>query len=87
MDTWFTTEPFIAKIKELNLDTIGMLKDCKQEYWYNGKLCKLKALAARVNMSSTGELFGSIVVKTKESRVNNLNNILSFHHSFRIMEV
>ena len=69
MDTWFTTEPFIAKIKELNLDTIGMLKDCKQEYWYNGKLCKLKALAARVNMSSTGELFGSIVVKTKKQKL------------------
>jgi hypothetical protein len=24
---------------------------------------------------------------SKESRVNNLSNILSFHHSFRIMEV
>jgi hypothetical protein len=32
--------PFIAKIREFNLDTFGMLKDSRQEYWYNGKRCK-----------------------------------------------
>ncbi len=32
MDTWFTTEPFIQKIKALGLDVIGMVKQLRQRY-------------------------------------------------------
>ncbi|MCR5402775.1 MAG: transposase, partial [Butyrivibrio sp.] len=38
MDTWFTTEPFVKRINDLGLDVIGMLKDCKQQYFYNDRL-------------------------------------------------
>ena len=37
MDTWFTTEPMISEILNLGLDTIGMVKQLKQRYTYNGK--------------------------------------------------
>ena len=66
MDTWFTTEPFICSIKDLGLEVIGMLKDTKQQYWYKGRLYNLKGLAKiAIRHCPQGNLFGSIVVKTK----------------------
>lgn len=44
MDTWFTTEPFIQKINELGLDVIGMVKQLRQRYEYNGRLLNLRKL-------------------------------------------
>lgn len=37
MDTWFTTEPMIKSIVELGLNVIGMVKQLKQRYYFNGK--------------------------------------------------
>ena len=57
MDTWFTN---------LGLEVIGMLKDTKQQYWYKGRLYNLKGLAKiAIRHCPQGNLFGSIVVKTK----------------------
>ena len=42
MDTWFTTEPMIGAILNTGLDVIGMVKQLKQRYTYNGKQYKLQ---------------------------------------------
>lgn len=44
VDTWFTNEPFIKKMLGIGMDTIGMLKDHHQQYWYHGKLYNLKGV-------------------------------------------
>ena len=49
MDTWFTTEPMIQSILELGLDVIGMVKQLKQRYYFNGKAYTLPELQKFVN--------------------------------------
>ena len=44
MDSWFTTEPFIKNILDLGLDTIGMVKQLNQRYFFNGKVYTLNEL-------------------------------------------
>ena len=65
MDSWFTCEPFIHRIKEIGLEVIGMLKDTKQQYWYHGRLMNLRQLAGLVRFETAGDIFGSVSVKTK----------------------
>ena len=65
MDTWFTNEPFIRRIKEIGLEVIGMLKDTKQQYWYHGRLLNLRQLAGLVRFDTASDIFGSVTVKTK----------------------
>ena len=36
MDTWFTTEPMIQAVLDTGLDTIGMVKQLKQRYSFQG---------------------------------------------------
>ena len=69
MDTWFTNEPFIKKIKELGLEVIGMLKDNRQSYWYKGKLYNLCELATLIDFDRPNDIFGSVVVKTKKELI------------------
>ncbi len=69
MDTWFTNEPFIKRICALGLDVIGMVKDNKQQYWYKGKLYGLKDLYRIASNKRTDEIWGSIVVATKYSKI------------------
>ena len=70
MDTWFTNEPFIKRLLDEGLDTIGMLKDNKQMYHYGRKLVNLKSLAAHhVRFTGNGDLLGSVVVRTKKERI------------------
>ena len=45
MDSWFTTEPFVKSLSDLGQDVIGMVKDLKQRYYYNGHLYTLPQLA------------------------------------------
>ena len=49
MDTWFTTEPMIQSILELGLDVIGMVKQLKQRYYFNGRAYTLPELQKFVN--------------------------------------
>lgn len=65
MDTWFTTEPMLAEILETGMDAIGMVKQLKQRYTYNGKQYKLPELKKFVSFEGTRNIFGSLVVTTK----------------------
>ena len=65
MDTWFTTEPMIKSIVELGLDVIGMVKQLKQRYYFNGKAYTLPELQKFVNYNGVSNIFGSLLVTTK----------------------
>lgn len=65
MDTWFTTEPMIKEIIATGIDAIGMVKQLKQRYTYNGKQYKLQELGKFVHFEGARNIFGSLVVTTK----------------------
>lgn len=65
MDTWFTTEPMIKSIIELGLDVIGMVKQLKQRYYFNGKAYTLPELQGFVNYNGASNIFGSLFITTK----------------------
>lgn len=65
MDTWFTTEPMIQSIMNLGLDVIGMVKQLKQRYHFNGKMYTLPELQKFVDYNGTANIFGSLRVTTK----------------------
>lgn len=70
MDTWFTNEPFIRKILGCGLDVIGMLKNNRQMYHFNGGLYNLDSLAAYFARRDTaGDILGSVLVRTKKERI------------------
>jgi hypothetical protein len=63
MDTWFTHAPLIESITEKGLDVIGMVKQMKQRYRYNGQLLKLDELFKLVKPTlDKKDLLGSIQV-------------------------
>ena len=67
MDTWFTNEPFIKRLRDEGLDVIGMLKDNHQLYHYRGKFMNLCTLAAHhVHMVGDNNLLGSVIVRTRK---------------------
>lgn len=65
MDTWFTTEPMIRSVLAEGLDVIGMVKQLKQRYNYNGKSYTLPELQKFVRFDGAGNIFGSLCVTTK----------------------
>ena len=65
MDTWFTTEPMIKEIIATGIDAIGMVKQLKQRYTYNGKQYKLQELKKFVSFEGARNIFDSLVVTTK----------------------
>ena len=65
MDTWVTTEPMIGAILNTGLDVIGMVKQLKQRYTYNGKQYKLQELKKFVCFDGARNIFGSLIVTTK----------------------
>lgn len=65
MDTWFTTEPMIQSILDLGLDVIGMVKQLKQRYYFNGKEYTLPELQKFVRYNGASNIFGSLYVTTK----------------------
>ncbi len=65
MDTWFTTEPMIQSVLDLGLDVIGMVKQLKQRYYFNGKTYTLPELQKLVNYNGASNIFGSLFVTTK----------------------
>ena len=70
MDTWFTNEPFIKRLLDIGLDTIGMLKDNKQKYYLGKKLVDLKYLAVHcVHFTVCDDLLGSIIVQTRKENI------------------
>ena len=65
MDTWFTTEPMLKEILETGIHAIGMVKQLKQRYTYNGRQYTLPGLKNFVDFSGARNIFGSLVVTTK----------------------
>ena len=65
MDTWFTTEPMIKEILKTGMDAIGMVKQLKQRYTYQGKQYTLPELKKFVSFKGARNIFGSLVVTTK----------------------
>ena len=65
MDTWFIHEPMIRAILDEELDVIGMVKQLKQRYNYNGGFYTLPQLRRLLPEYSAGNQFGSIIVTTK----------------------
>ena len=65
MDTWFTTEPMIKSVLAEGLDVIGMVKQLKQRYVYQGKKYTLPELQKFVRFDSLKNIFGSLCVTTK----------------------
>lgn len=66
MDTWFTTEPMLKKILKTGLDVIGMVKQLKQRYFYQGKAYTLPELRKFIEKKSSANIFGSLEVTTKD---------------------
>lgn len=44
MDTWFTTKPMMARVSGAGLDIIGIVKQLKQCYSYQGRAYTLPQL-------------------------------------------
>lgn len=65
MDTWFTNEPMIKNILNEGLDVIGMVKQLKQKYLYNGHECTLKELRTLLPKNVKGDILGDVIVQTK----------------------
>jgi hypothetical protein len=65
MDTWFTTEPFIREMLNTSIQVIGMVKQLKQRYQYNGKLYTLPQLQKLIRTWGPQNIFGSLLVTTK----------------------
>lgn len=65
MDTWFTTEPMITGILEQGLNSIGMVKQLKQKYSFNGQSLSLPELRATLPKNSKSDIIGSRCVTTK----------------------
>lgn len=67
MDSWFTNEPMLKAMQSRGLDVIGMVKDNKQRYAYNGKPLTLKELYGALPSKKKGaEIIGSLIARTKQ---------------------
>ena len=65
----FNNEPFIKRVTEEGLHVIGMLKDNRQKYRYNGKSLGLKDLSKYIHFDGFSGVFGSVLVKTEKQRI------------------
>ncbi len=66
MDTWFTHEPLIKSCLEEGIDVIGMVKQMKQKYTYQGKTYDLKELRTLLPKCRNGSIIGSVLVLPKQ---------------------
>lgn len=65
MDTWFTHEPLIKSCLKEGVDVIGMVKQMKQKYSYQGKNYELKELRTMLPKYRNSNIIGSVLVTTK----------------------
>lgn len=56
----------IQSILELGLDVIGMVKQLKQRYYFNGKAYTLPELQKFVKYNGVSNIFGSLLVTTRK---------------------
>ena len=66
MDSWFTTEPMLKELQGIGLDAIGMVKQLKQRYLYQGKSYTLPQLRKFMRHENAVNIFGSVLVHTRD---------------------
>lgn len=64
MDTWFTNEPMIKGLRNIDLHIIGMVKN-NYRYRYNGQLMKLAEIRNRLHSGNKSDIIGSLLCETK----------------------
>jgi hypothetical protein len=67
MDSWFTHEPLIKSCLDEGIDVIGMVKQMKQKYSFQGKRYDLKELRNLLPKCRKGNIIGSMLVSTKSN--------------------
>lgn len=67
MDTWFTNETMLLNLQGIHLHAIGMVKDLRQRYLYNGREYRLKELGRLVlrQGQNSGDIKGAVEVTTR----------------------
>lgn len=66
MDSWFTTEPMLKELLGIGLDAIGMVKQLKQQYRYQGKSYTLPQLRKFMRHENAVNIFDSVLVHTRD---------------------
>ncbi len=69
MDSWFTTDPFVKKLRDMGLHVIGMVRNVKQRYLYQGWFFTLPQLAKRAVREKAGTPYRSLAVRTGKHNV------------------
>ncbi|MDB5055844.1 MAG: transposase family protein [Bacilli bacterium] len=64
MDSWFTQAPLLRELIAKGLHVIGMVKDMKQRYLFEGKRMSLKELYNSLSTSSKADILGSVIATT-----------------------
>jgi len=64
MDSWFTHAPLLQKLKDKKLYAIGMVKELKQRYIYEGNSLSLRELYAKIPKNKKAKILGSVRVQT-----------------------
>lgn len=64
MDSWFTHAPLLQKLMDKRLHVIGMVKELKQRYLFEGKSLSLSELYVKVPKNPKAEILGSVRVQT-----------------------
>lgn len=64
MDSWFTHAPLLQQLMDKGLHVIGMVKELKQRYIFEGKSLSLRELYAKVPKNPKAEILGSVRVQT-----------------------
>ncbi|MDO0824516.1 IS4 family transposase [Desulfosporosinus nitroreducens] len=54
MDSWFTHAPLLQKLMDKGLQTIGMVKELKQRYCFEGNALSLSELYAKIPKNQSG---------------------------------
>ncbi|MBO4685517.1 MAG: transposase [Lachnospiraceae bacterium] len=69
MDSWFTTDPFVQKLRTMGLHVIGMVRNGKQRYLYQGRFFTLPQLAKLAVRENAGTPYRSLVARTRKHNV------------------
>ncbi len=64
MDSWFTHAPLLQKLRDKGLHIIGMVKELKQRYRFEGNALSLSELYAQIPKNPKAEILGSVRVQT-----------------------
>jgi len=64
MDSWFTQMPLIRQLSAEGLDTIGMVKEIKQRYTYQGQRLTLSELYRILPKNKKSSIWSSVITQT-----------------------